>query len=143
MSEQENIKAANAFYDIWNGGDLSKLAPFHADNFMADNPGLPGPVNSTQHRAYLQNFLTAFPGSKFEVLLTLVQGDYVVTNWKVSGVHTGPLQTPSGGSIPPTGKKILLTGSTTAQVKNGKVVHDSSFWDMSSLLGQLGLLPPM
>jgi len=54
---------------------------------------------------YLENFFTAFPGSKFEALLTVTQGDYVVTNWKVSGgAHTGPLRTPSGGTIPPTGK---------------------------------------
>ena len=89
------------------------------------------------------NFMTAFPGSKFEVLLTIAQGDYVVMNWKVSGSNTGPLQAPSGVSIPPTGKKATLMGSTTSQVKNGKVTHTWAYWDMASLLGQLGLLPPM
>jgi len=143
MSEQENIKAAQSTFDAWNKGDLSKTASYEADNFMAESPGAPGPLNAAQNRAYNQNFMTAFPGSKFEMLHTIAQGDYVVTNWKVSGSHTGPLQTPSGGSIPPTGKGATLAGSTTAQVKNGKVVHVWNYWDMTSLLGQLGLLPPM
>ncbi len=86
----------------------------------------------------------SFPGTKFEVLHTIAQGDYVVTNWKASGgTHSGPLLTPSGGTVPPTGKSATIMGSTTAQLKNGKVIHSWTFWDMASLLGQLGLLPPM
>jgi steroid delta-isomerase-like uncharacterized protein len=144
MSEQENIKAAHAFFDAWNAGDLSKSDPYQADDIIVEQPGAAGPMNREQSRMYLQNFLTAFPGSKFEVLLTITQGDYVVDHWKVSGgVHSNPLQTPSGGSIPPTGKTATVVGSTTALVKNGKVTHSWAFWDMTSLLGQLGLLPPM
>ena len=144
MSEQENIKAARAFYDAWNAGDLSKADPYEAEGFMAEGPGAPAPMNREQNRMYLQNFLTAFPGSKFDVLLTIAQGDYVVTHWKVSGgAHAGPLRTPSGGVIPPTGKMATVVGSTTSQVKNGKITHTWTFWDMASLLGQLGLLPPM
>ena len=144
MSEQENIKAAHAFFDAWNAGDLSKGDVHNAPDFMAEGPGAPGPMNTEQNRMYSQNFLTAFPGSKFEIVLTVAQGDYVVLNWKVGGgAHTGPLRAPSGAIIPPTGKSVTLVGSTTSQVKNGKVTHSWAFWDMTSLLGQLGLLPPM
>jgi steroid delta-isomerase-like uncharacterized protein len=144
MSEQENIKAAHAFFEAWNDGDLSKSDPYQADDVIVEQPGAPGPMDREQSRMYLQNFLTAFPGSKFEVLLTITQGDYVVDHWKVSGgAHSNPLQTPSGGSIPPTGKTATVMGSTTSLVKNGKVTHSWGFWDLASLLGQLGLLPPM
>ncbi len=144
MSEQENIKAAHAFYDAWNAGDLSKADVYSAPDFVAEGPGASGPMTNEQNRVYLQNFLTAFPGAKFEVLLTIAHGDYVVTHWKVSGgTHSGPLLTPSGGSIPPTGKSAVVTGSTTTQLKDGKIIHSWTFWDMASLLGQLGLLPPM
>jgi len=143
MSEQDNIKAARATFDAWNAGDLSLIDRYRAEGFITDQPGAPGPMNGQQHRMFLQNFLTAFPGSKFEVWLTIAQGDYVVVNWRIGGVHTGPLQTPSGGIVPPTGKTIALIGSDTAQVKNGKVTHIWGHWDLASLLGQLGLLPPM
>ncbi len=143
MSEQENIKAAHALYEAWNAGDLSKADPYEADDFMAEGPGAPGPMNREQNRMYTQNFLTAFPGSKFEVMHTIAQGDYVAVNWKATGTHTGPLPTPSGGAIPPTGKSVTIMGSTTSQVKNGKITRSWTFWDMTSMLGQLGLLPPM
>jgi predicted ester cyclase len=143
MSEQENIKASKAFFEAWNSGDLSKADPYSADGFMGEGPGVAGPMNKDQNRMYNQNFLTAFPGSKFEVLLTIVQGDYVVNHWRASGVNAGTLHAPSGTAIPPTGKKVSIVGSTTSQLKDGKVIRSWAFWDMTSLLGQLGLLPPM
>ena len=143
MSEQENVKAAHAFFDAWNAGDLSQTGAYETADFMAEGPGAPGPMNAEQNRAFNQVFLTAFPGSKFEATLTITSGDYVVTHWKASGTHDGPLQTPSGGSIPPTGKLVTVAGSTTSQMKNGKITRSWAFWDMSSMLIQLGLLPPM
>lgn len=144
MSDQENLKAARSFFDAWNAGDFTQAEAYNAPDFMAEAPGAPGPLNQEQNRMYLQNFATAFPGVKFEILLSISQGDYVVLHWKASGgTHSGPLMSPSGASIPPTGKSATVMGSSTAQVKNGKVSHSWTFWDMASLLGQLGLLPPM
>ena len=143
MSEQDNINAAQAYYEAWNAGDLSKAYHYEADDLVGEGPGAAGPMNREQYRAYNKNFFTAFPGSKFQVLLTVTQGEYVVVNWKVSGKQTGPLGTPSGGSVPPTGKSATVVGSSTSQVKNGKIVHNWVYFDLASLLGQLGLLPPM
>ena len=143
MSEQDNIKASQAFFEAWNAGDLSRDADTTADEFRSEGPGAPGPMNEEEFRAYSQNFLTAFPGSKFEVLRTIAQGDYVVNNWKASGAHAGPLMSPSGAAIPPTGKTVTIFGSTTSEVKNGKVTRSWNYWDMTVMLTQLGLMPPM
>jgi steroid delta-isomerase-like uncharacterized protein len=143
MSEQDNIKAASAFFEAWNSGNLSKVTAYEASDFMAEGPGAGGPMNSQQNLTYSQNFLTAFPGSKFEIVQTIIQGDMVVLNWKIGGAQTGPLHSPSGSVVPPTGKMAHLVGSTTYQLKNGKISRSWTFWDMSALLGQLGLLPPM
>lgn len=143
MSEQENIKASMAFFEAWNAGDLSKNSAYIADNYIGEGPGRTAPMTSDQESQFNQNFLNAFPGSKFEILLTIVQGEYVVNHWKASGKNTGTLISPSGVAVPPSGKMVTLMGSTTSQVKNGKVVHSWAFWDMASLLTQIGLLPPM
>jgi len=143
MSEQENIKVAHSFFEAWNANDLSKGTPYEASNFMVESPGSSSPMNAEQSRNYNQNFLTAFPGTKFEILRDVVQGDYVVTNWKITGKHTGPLYSSSGTAIPATGKNVTLVGSSTFLIKGGKIVNAWNFWDMTSLLGQLGLMPPM
>ena len=143
MSEQDNLKAARSFFDAWNAGDLSKADIYEDASGMHESPGTAGAMNNDQNRVYNQNFLSAFPGSKFQIVLTVAQGDYVVLHWKITGTHAGPLGTPSGGSVPPTGKTATVVGSTTYLIKNGKVVHTWNYWDMSSLLFQLGLMPPM
>ena len=143
MSDQDNIKLANYFFECWNAGDLSKYRQNESPGFISEPPGSPTPLNGDQNQAYNQNFLTAFPGSKFVILFNVAQGEYVVTHWKITGKNTGPLMSPSGQTIPPTGKAATIVGSSTFQIKNGKIVHSWNFWDMSSLLIQMGLLPPM
>ena len=143
MSEQENIKIAQSFFQDWNDHALGRNDHMLADNYEAHAPGSPGPQTKEQARAYNQGFLDAFPDSRFEITLTIAHGDHVVTHWMISGTHTGALRTPSGGAIPPTGKKATVTGSTTAEIKNGKAVRGWTFWDMAGLLIQLGLMPPM
>ena len=73
----------------------------------------------------------------------MAEGEYVVTEWVATCTHTGPLVSPSGQSIPPTGKHAATHGSNTFEVKNGKVASTRVYWDMVELLGQLGLMPPM
>jgi hypothetical protein len=67
VSDPANLNAAHAFFDAWNAGDLSQTDPYEADDMVSERPGAPGPLNRQQLRMYVQNFLTAFPGSQFEV----------------------------------------------------------------------------
>lgn len=143
MSEQENIKIAHMFFDNFNAHNLDWADGIVTDDYRAEGPGAAGPMTREQVKMQNQGFLTAFPDLHFEVTLTLSQGDYVVLHWVGTGSHTGPLPTPSGGAIPPTGKKATVSGSVTYQFRGSKVARAWNFWDMASLLGQLGLLPPM
>ncbi len=143
MAEQANIQVARAFFDAWNAHDLNQFDQYEADDMTVEAPGTPGPMTKAQNRMYNQGFITAFPDGHFDVTLTVAQGDYVVLHWSATGTHTGPMATPSGGTVPPTGKAARVTGSSTFEIKNGKVTRSWTFWDMTSLLGQLGLMPAM
>ena len=143
MSEQENTKVAQAYFDSFNAHDLAAMVEMRADGFEAEASGGAGPMNNEQTRMYEQNFLTAFPDLHFKVTLTVAQEDHVVVNWIASGTHTGPLGTPSGSAIEPTEKKASVSGSSTYEIKNGKITRAKTHFDMAELLGKLGLLPPM
>ena len=143
MSEQDNIKIAQASFAAINAHDLDKWSSFQADDYMADNSAGPGTMNKEQTRMLQQGFQTAFPDLHFEVTRTIAQGDYVVLHWMTTGTHTGPMRTASGNTVPPTGKKGTVSGSSTVEIKNGKITRAWAFWDTSSLLTQLGLMPPM
>ncbi len=141
MSEQENLNVVQANYDAFNAHDLDTLSQLWAADFLAEPTGAPAPWNGEQHRMYLQGYLTAFPDAHIEVTLMIAHGDYIVAHW--TGTHTGPLHTPTGSSIPATGKQVVLKASETFQLKGGKISRVWEFFDRVSLLSQLGLTPPM
>jgi ketosteroid isomerase-like protein len=143
MSEMENIRVVEMLFDALNAHDLSRGQAFETEDYRFEGPGAPGALNSDQARAYTQGFIDAFPDLHFELTQKIAQGDWVVVNWVGSGTHNGGLRTPTSEVIPPTGKKATAPGSTTYQFKNGKVAYGHTYWDMVTLLVQLGLMPGM
>ncbi len=143
MSEQENINVVQANYEALNAHDLQKFSQLRTEDCLAESPGVPAPLNREQNQLLIQAYLTAFPDLHVNVTLLIAQGDYVVAHWTATGTHTGPLPTPIGGSIPATGKQVVLKASETYQLKGGKISHLWGFFDRVSLLGQLGVMPPM
>ena len=143
MSENDNIHVADKLFAALNAHNLSQADAYQADGYMFEGPGTPGAINADQSTAYTQGFIDAFPDLHFEVKEKIAQGDYVVFNWVASGTHKGSMRTPTGDMIPPTGKKAVVPGSTTYQFKHGKAVRGQTYWDMVTLLAQLGLMPGM
>ncbi len=143
MSESDNTLLAKTFFDNLNAHALDQNDALTAADAKTEAPGAPALTTREQARAYTQGFITAFPDLHFDVALTVAQADYVVVNWVAIGTHTGPLTTPSGATVPPTGRKATVPGSSTLEIKGGQVTHNWIYWDMVGLLGQLGLMPPM
>jgi steroid delta-isomerase-like uncharacterized protein len=143
MSEQENTRNAEKFFEAMNAHNLDLYQDLLAPEYRSDAPGAAAPQTADQSRAYNQGFLDAFPDLHFEIRHRVAQGDFVVLDWVASGTHTGPLRTPTGATIPPTGRRAVVPGSSTYQFKNGKVIHGWNHWDMVTLLAQLGLMPGM
>ena len=140
MSAQENIQVAMSFIEGFNTRDLSGWAGRLADDFAADYPGAPA-LNKEVARMYNEGFLPAFPDLHFDVQHTIANGSVVVTHWTATGTHTGPLATMSGQTIPPTGRKGVLSGVLITEVKDGKIAREWTYWDQVTLLTQLGLMP--
>jgi steroid delta-isomerase-like uncharacterized protein len=143
MNEMENIRVAEMLFDAINTHDLHRGHAFEAEDYRFEGPGAPCALDRDQAQAYTQGFIDAFPDLHFEPTQKIAQGDWVVVNWVGSGTHNGGLRTPTGEVIPPTGKKAMVPGSTTYQIKNGKAVYVHTYWDMVTLLAQLGLMPGM
>ena len=146
MSEIDNIRIAEKLFDAINAHNLNLGDSYQDVNYRFEGPGTESngrALNRDQAKAYTQGFITAFPDLRFELTQKIAQGEYVVINWVGRGTHTGPLLTPTGDTLPATGKKATIAGSTTYQIKNGKAVKGWTYWDMVSLLSQLGMMPGM
>jgi hypothetical protein len=64
----------------------------------------------------------------------------VAATYEAKGKHSAPLKTPTGDSIPPTNRLATVLGATVYQFKNDKVIRQEIYWDMVTLLMQLGVI---
>jgi steroid delta-isomerase-like uncharacterized protein len=86
----------------------------------------------------LQGWAQAFPDSKGTFIREFISNDSVVLELVWKGVHTGPLQTPTG-AIPASNKPIEVPACEIFRVEGGKVRSATHYFDMLTLLNQIGV----
>jgi predicted ester cyclase len=139
MSAKENKEIALSLFEALNARDLSLWSKHLAQDYTAEHPGVSVPLNKTRSVGYNQRFVTAFPDIHFEVLNVLAEGDHVLIHWSGSGSHTERLATVTGETIPPTRRRVRVSGTELSELRDAKIVRQWSYWDQLSLLAQLGI----
>ena len=139
MSLQKNKQIALTVIEALNARDLSLWSKHLAEDYIAEHPGVPVPLDKTRSIGYHQRFVTALPNIHFEVLHVLAEGDLVLIHWKGSGTHDERLATVTGETIPPTRRRVRVSGALLTEVRDGKIVREWTYWDQLSLLAQLGI----
>lgn len=81
---------------------------------------------------------TAFPDYRLVIKAQVAEHDVVATVWHAEGTHEGEWDSPIG-SVPPTGRRVQWTGTTTLRVVGGRMTEViGSNWDHLGILQQLG-----
>jgi predicted ester cyclase len=139
MSSEENKQVALNVIKALNARDLSVWSQHLAEDYIAEHPGVSVPLNKIKSVGYYQRFVTAFPDIHFEVLHVLAEGDLVLIHWTASGTHAERLATLTGETIPPTRRRVRVSGALLTEVRDGKVVRLWGYFDQLSVLAQLGI----
>jgi predicted ester cyclase len=69
------------------------------------------------------------------------QGDSFADEWTFAGTHTRPFLLPDGTLLPPTGTRVEVAGMEFVQVRDGKVVANTLYYDNLAVAGQLDIVP--
>src|SRR5215211_5010631 len=88
-----------------------------AEDYIAEHPGVSVPLNKTRSMGYQQRFVTALPDIHLEVLHVLAEGDHVLIHWTASGTHAERLATVTGETIPPTRRRVRVSGALLTEVR--------------------------
>ncbi|MEH2554429.1 steroid delta-isomerase-like uncharacterized protein [Bradyrhizobium algeriense] len=86
----------------------------------------------------LQGWAQAFPDSKGTFIREFASNDTAILELVWKGVHTGPLQTPTG-AIPASNRPIEVPACEVFRVEGGKVRSATHYFDMLTLLNQIGV----
>ena len=130
-----------SFHDIFNqrawGRIDSVIAPEHR---FLDVPFGATSTGTAGIREFFGLWADAFPDSRAEIH-ELHATDRAVTDlFTFKGTHTAPLRAPSG-VIPATGKQVEVPGCFVFEHRGGKLTASRNYYDLTTILRQLGLMP--
>ena len=119
---------------IWNNKDASGIERFIAPNYRGFDAeevisGLEG------YKEHFVTLTTGFPDLQITIE-DMQEEDRVVARFFVEATHTGDFV-----GIPPTGRRVRITGIAIALISNGKLVEEHANSDGLGLMKQLGVIP--
>ena len=121
--------------------DLKVIGELYAEDAVARTPD-EGEIRGRDNIvAYWRQMTEAVPEATFESLHAYEAGDTAIDEGFFSGRNTGPIQLPTGETLPATQKQVRIRGVDIATVKDGRIVDYRLYFDEMEFLGQLGLLP--
>lgn len=124
----------------FNAHDLTQAARYFLPEvvFVAPDAELKGREQVVE---YFRGYLEAFPDGTADVVVRHDSGDTTVDEWVFHGTHTGPLPTPTGEMVPPTGARVSVRGVDIQTHRDGGIADQRTYFDQVQFLTQLGLIP--
>jgi steroid delta-isomerase-like uncharacterized protein len=138
MSANRNL--LDRYVELYNAGDLDGVIDLYADDAVQNMPDGSFEGRSTI-RARLAQELAGFTDVNHTVRSFVEQGDLFCDEWTFAGTHTQPFLLPDGTELAPTGKRVEIKGMELVQVRDGKVVVNTLYYDNLAVAAQLGLVP--
>jgi predicted ester cyclase len=150
-SAAEAVERARGLFKILETGDARLAAEVVGAVFYnpesANSPvacTTPGPAGVLASSAWMRS---AFTDLRFPILGTAVNDQQVWIRLRMQGRQTGPFVLFRDGTldkaIPPTGREIDFEQVHVLDLRDGKVVRHEAVRDDMTMLGQLGVFPPV
>ena len=138
MSEDIKTKFLRVVDEAWNKGNLYTLDELHAPGYVEHYAPFPDVEGLDAFKQMVAGARKTYPDFYITIHELILEGDSLAVKWSWTGTHLG--QTPQL-AIPPTGKKITLTGAHVLHIERDKLVEGWQFADNLGLLQQFGLTP--
>ena len=137
MAEPSYAEIADAHEAAEGAHDAAGVAK----TFTADGILDPKPTGTTftGHEAittWYTDLFTAFPDLSPALVNRYQDGKVIIDEVMFSGTHDGAFL-----GIPPTGKAVKVAASVVYEFAGGAIIRESAYWDVATMLIQMGVLP--
>jgi steroid delta-isomerase-like uncharacterized protein len=136
----KNVETLRAAHESWNRRDFDALVRDMADNVVYHDKARNLTLNGKQKfLEWAKAWAAAFPDGRIINAQYIDAGETVVAEFTVEGTNTGPF-----AGLPATGTKMTCSyGEVTHFDKNGRSVSASGYYDIYTILTQLGHIQPL
>ena len=137
MSPEDNRMIMERFYEeVITKGNLSFIDEVCATDYVEHDDDAPSPDREGL-KLHISMIRQGFPDSQVQVEEILADGDKVAARTTISGTHTGDFM-----GLPPTGKRIIMSGMDITRFSGGKMVEHWGLVDGLAMMQQLGVMGP-
>jgi steroid delta-isomerase-like uncharacterized protein len=137
----DKVQLAKEGIEAFNNGDWERFkATLSSDAVyeeLATQRKVQGPDQIVEAS---KGWKEAFPDAVGTITKVTEGADTVVLEITWQGTHTGDLIS-SMGVISPSGKRVKIPAVQVVRIKGDKVAETRHFFDLMTLLGQIGALP--
>ena len=133
MSLEENKDIVRRYQEAYNTADYDALDDLVDANVLTPNMISSVPRGLEGAKLVHQRTLIGMPDYQTTIEDLIAEGDMVVARVTMTGTHTGDFY-----GIPPTGRRVDLTGIFIVRIANGKIMEHWGEEDGVKVLRQLG-----
>jgi steroid delta-isomerase-like uncharacterized protein len=125
-----------AWTAAWNSHDSAQVAALFTPDGVYEDLAFGLIAHGTDEiTRFADGFFTAAPDLHIDLVAGFGNDDWAAAEWVFSGTDTG------GVAGTPTGKRFEVRGATIFALQDGKATRNTDFYNASTVLEQLGLLP--
>lgn len=122
-----------------NSKDIDQILSIYTDDCIMENIPAGLTLNGKKEfRNFYEELFTAYPDFKVELQSNFASGNQVCGESIMSGTHKGKMP---DMPIEPTGKYFSVQGASVTELKDDKAYRTRIYFDMASMLQQLGVMP--
>jgi steroid delta-isomerase-like uncharacterized protein len=124
------------FLSGWSG-DIPKLLTTVTEDVMYEDKTVGAVLHGKEElRKFAEGWFMAFPDLHFTLSSTLISGNRAALEWVATGTQKGDMP----GMTPASNKVASVQGVSVAECADGKIKHNADYWDMATVMKQLGFL---
>lgn len=140
MAGQDLIKIAREVVDAFNTSDWERTKALMTPDYLYNEVGTRRRIQGPEEVvAALQGWKQAMPDATGTVTNAFASENRVALEITWEGTHTGPLEGPTG-TIPASGKRQVTPAAWILTFEGDKIKESHHYFDMVTLLQQIGAL---
>ena len=125
-----------SFIDAWNTRDFDRFEALMGEDAVLRIGGAVVSCNPQGTRAIAEQWTSAFPDWRFDLLALIAEGDRVVAHMPYRGTHRRAIL-----GIAPTSRSCAVDEIVIFRVADGKIAEAWEVYDEAGMWRQLGVLP--
>jgi len=132
-ANKANKALIQSFVDAWNTRDFQRFDALMGADAVLHIGGGQVACNPAATRAIAEEWTTAFPDWRFELVRLIVDGDHVVAHLPYRGTHRGTIL-----GVEATGRSCWVDEMVIFRIADGRIAEAWEVYDEAGMWRQLG-----